>query len=41
MCQERKREGTSDDREEATELVLKYGFVEVDGTVEVIENDYL
>ena len=27
--------------EEATELVIKYGFVEVDGTVEVIENDYL
>lgn len=27
--------------EEATELVIKYGFVEIDGTVEVIENDYL
>lgn len=27
--------------QEATELVSKYGFVEADGTVEVIENDYL
>ena len=27
--------------EEATKIVIKYGFVEVDGTVEVIENDYL